>query len=254
MATSQNGWLVTETSTGLDKTFAPVAMPNGVRSGDVAAVLGYVARQFHDRVENLLNGWCWGWAYRAIRGQESGYSNHASGTAVDFNAPRHPLGVRNTFTADQRDEIHKILNEVGNVVRWGGDYSGRVDEMHFEINASAAVVAATAGRLRAPAPPADDLMEEEPMIVPASKDDYVSVPCNGKTSLFISSAFGRTVTVLNIAAVKDANGKNTPEYTSVQKGIRDINPDQPGPIALGGGCRVVQLRYSADHDFTVWCA
>lgn len=103
-------------------------------------------------------------------------------------------------------------------------------------------------------PPPIQEDEDNLMIVPAAADDYVSIPCNGKTLLFISTAFGRKVTVLNIAAVKDNNGQNTPEYTSIQKGLRDINPDQPGPISIGGGCRVIQLRYSADHDFTVWCA
>lgn len=96
--------------------------------------------------------------------------------------------------------------------------------------------------------------EEDVMIVKAAADDYVSVPCNGKTLLFVSTAFGRKVTILNIAAVKDNSGTNDPAYTTVQKGVRDINPDQPGPIAIGPGCRVVQVRYSADHDFTMWCA
>jgi D-alanyl-D-alanine carboxypeptidase-like protein len=62
-------------------------------------------------------------------------SNHASGTAVDLNADRHPLGTSpsKTFNKDQIAEIHKILAETGHLVRWGGDYTGRQDPMHFEI-------------------------------------------------------------------------------------------------------------------------
>ncbi len=40
------------------------------------------------------------------------------------------------------------------MIRWGGDYSGRIDSMHFEVNASAAKVAAVAVKLRAGAAPA----------------------------------------------------------------------------------------------------
>ena len=74
-----------------------------------------------------------GHSYRVITGSTS-LSNHSSGTAIDLNAPRHPLGTSGTFTATQRSHIRSILSSCNGVVRWGGDYSGRKDEMHFEIN------------------------------------------------------------------------------------------------------------------------
>src|SRR5690606_34980535 len=43
--------------------------------------------------------------------------------------------------------LRRILDDLGGVVRWGGDYSGRKDEMHFEINANAARVAQVARSL-----------------------------------------------------------------------------------------------------------
>lgn len=95
--------------------------------------------------------------------------------------------------------------------------------------------------------------EDEPMIAKPAVDDYISVPMNGKTQLFISTGFGRRVKILGYAAVRDNNGSGEGAYTSMQA-IEDINPDQPGPITVGPGCRVVQLRYSADHEFTVWAA
>jgi hypothetical protein len=130
-----------------------VSFPGGVRSGDVATVLSHVANRFHVAVESLEAGSCWGHNYRAVRGQVSGYSNHASGTAIDFNAPKHPIGVPNTFTPAQRAAIHAILAECGGAVRWGGDYSGRVDEMHFEINGGPALVGTIARHLRTPPQP-----------------------------------------------------------------------------------------------------
>lgn len=256
MATSQNGWPVYPDSTGLNKTFAPVAFPNGVRPGDVATLLGHVATAIHERVEPLVSGWCWGYNYRPIRGQSTGFSNHASATAIDVNAPDHPQGKRGTWSPAEVAELRKILAECGGVVRWGGDYSGTLDEMHFEINAGSAAVNTAANHLRANPPagrPLVPLEDDMALIVPAAKDDYVSVPCNGARNLFISTGFDRKVKVLGIAGVTDNTGKGEPGYVKIGNAV-DINPDQPGPIAIDPGCRVVQLRYSADHAFTVWCA
>ena len=134
-ATSQNGWPAGSSSAVPLATLAVGAatFPAGVRRGDVHVVLGYVARRFDREVEALVKGWCWGHSYRVISGSTT-LSNHSSGTAIDLNAPRHPLGTSGTFTATQRSHIRSILNSCNGVVRWGGDYSGRKDEMHFEIN------------------------------------------------------------------------------------------------------------------------
>ncbi|WP_374971397.1 peptidoglycan-binding protein [Terrabacter sp. BE26] len=134
-ATSQNGWPAGSSSTIPLSSLAVggATFPAGVRSDDVHVVLGYVARRFDREVEALVKGWCWGHSYRAISGSTA-LSNHSSGTAIDLNAPRHPLGRSGTFTATQRSHIRSILGACDGVVRWGGDYSGRRDEMHFEIN------------------------------------------------------------------------------------------------------------------------
>lgn len=150
MAVSQNGWSVDppRRSRMVPSTDVRVTVADGP-AGDV---LLWVLEQFHTRVESLeLDGTRgelddWGYASRPIRGSTV-ISNHASATAVDANATRHPLGVAGTFTGDQVTMIHRILSEVDHVVRWGGDYAGRVDEMHFEINANYATVAQVAARL-----------------------------------------------------------------------------------------------------------
>jgi hypothetical protein len=153
MATSQNGYTVRTTSAGLDRSeVAGVTFPNGLRDDDTGYVLRYVAEQLHARVEKARAGWCWGWAYRPIRGQSTGFSNHASATAFDYNAPSHPMGKANTFTSAQRAEIRKILAEVDGVVRWGATYENRPDDMHFEIDAPYAEVQQVAAKLRKPKP------------------------------------------------------------------------------------------------------
>jgi len=150
MVVSQNGW-----AANADRRVIGVApfvvegvdFPGGVRAGDVATVLRYVVERFHREVEPLRAGWCWGFNYRPVTGGGA-LSNHASGTAVDINAPDHGYGAVGTFTRAQVVAIRSILAACGGVVRWGGDYAGTKDEMHFEINSNGTAVANLAVAIR----------------------------------------------------------------------------------------------------------
>lgn len=155
MATSQNGYSVPLTTVSRAKTIHYYALPGGhvgLRQGDAALILLYVANRFHREVQALQWPGVWGFAVRPIRGQTSGYSNHASGTAMDLNAPHHPRQSYDRyrgFTDHQVHTIHSILAATGHTVRWGGDYQSRpYDPMHFEINGSTAAVKAFADKLR----------------------------------------------------------------------------------------------------------
>jgi hypothetical protein len=173
MARSQNGWpVLTESPPRVD--LAP-GVSVSILPGDVAWLLRRVAQFIHANVERLntpvieggrvLPTDDWGWAYRPIRGQETGYSNHASATAIDLNATQHPRGVKRTWTAAEIAEIDRHLAEYEGVVRWGEHYSTTVDGMHFEINATPAQVrrvrtkiqAADAAREAAEMPTADEV-------------------------------------------------------------------------------------------------
>ncbi|UPU15947.1 L-alanyl-D-glutamate peptidase [Stenotrophomonas virus Jojan60] len=167
MAVSQNGWGAAYQVGNTVRDVPPLTklswITGSVRSGDVWTVLNEVARRFNNEVEKINPAESWGYAPRPIRGSSTTLSNHASGTAVDFNAPRHPLGAVNTFSTAQRAAIRRILKDLGGVVRWGGDYTGRKDEMHFEINASAAAVKKVANQIRNGA--------TAPITPPAEKED-----------------------------------------------------------------------------------
>ena len=144
---TQNGW------EGIDDSDDPrlVSFPwvtGQVRDGDVAVVLAHVAERFNAEVEPIDVSSSWGWAYRPVRGHDEGLSNHASGTAVDLNAPLHPMGVRGTFTDEQVAALRSILEAVAPAVAWGGDYADRPDEMHLEIVGGPDVVGEVAARLR----------------------------------------------------------------------------------------------------------
>lgn len=97
---------------------------------EVAPLLIGFARDFHTHVQPLRAGWCWGYAFRAVRGGTTP-SFHSAGLAIDLNAPAHPLGRRGTFDPDRRRMIRALADRYG--LRWGGDYRVRADEMHFEV-------------------------------------------------------------------------------------------------------------------------
>lgn len=196
MPMSQNGWRAgtPEEVGGLDKsTVDGVAFPQGVRRGDVATVLHYVAHQFHVTVEHLVSGWCWGYHYKEIEGSDE-LSNHASGTALDLNAPRHPMGRRGTFSGAQVAGIRRILDYCDGVIRWGGDYTGRADDMHFEIVKGADSVAKLAAKINgtpapAPRPPAGRPAPRPEVAFPLPRGYYFG-PDNGEDAS-VSGVYGR---------------------------------------------------------------
>lgn len=148
---SYNGWPASPDKNAINiQPFGDAVglpFPGGVRGGDVTTVLGYVCVSLHNRVEACVAGWDWGYTYRANVNNPNTLSCHASGTAVDYNAPLHPNGASGTFTAEQRATIYDILAEVQGGVQWGGDYTGTIDEMHFEIIVDAGTLAGIAATL-----------------------------------------------------------------------------------------------------------
>lgn len=187
---SYNGWPASKSPAdfgGLEKvTVAGESFVPGVRAGDVATVLRYVAEQMHLRVEPIVRAdWHqlddWGYSYRPNRNNPRVLSCHSSGTAIDYNATRHPNGKRGTFSSAQVNQIRAILAEVEKSVRWGGDFKGTPDEMHFEIVANAPTLARVAARLRgfspSPAPRPPELEDELPSV-----DEVWSAPIDNADS------------------------------------------------------------------------
>lgn len=87
----------------------------------------------------------WGYAFRDIRGNVGKLSNHSSGTAIDLNAMKHPLGKVGTFPNEKVPMIRALAKKYGLI--WGGDYRNRKDEMHFEVALPPAKVAALIAKL-----------------------------------------------------------------------------------------------------------
>lgn len=163
MTDSQNGWPVLA-SDDLRRWWIPTRKGRALRQengdpvvlplarGAAGYVLVHFATWFNDAVERIDTQDVpddWGWAPRPIRGSST-VSNHASGTAMDLNATRHPLGVPtgSTFTAAQQRKIRRRLRWYRGVIRWGGDYQNRPDAMHYELDRDRRAVRALAAVLR----------------------------------------------------------------------------------------------------------
>jgi hypothetical protein len=135
MKKSQNGWPASPDQKEIGiKVFKIKNTDRKMRlQKDAGVILAAFAAEFHAQVEPIDEGVFddWAYAYREVRGSDTDLSNHASGTAIDLNATKHPLHAENTFTKQQAAKIRELCKKYG--LRWGGDYAKRKDEMHFEV-------------------------------------------------------------------------------------------------------------------------
>ena len=96
---------------------------------------------------NLQPGWCWGGGCRAIKRSDGTLtdtpSNHSWGLALDINAPENVFGGA-THTIPPA--MARLWNTYG--FRWGGDYPGTKDWMHFEFMGTPADAKAMTTRAR----------------------------------------------------------------------------------------------------------
>lgn len=157
MTTSQNGWpALASDSPKLHTWVIPTdvgPLRLRLRNGSAGFLLAHLALWFDQRIEDVDDNYQdgalddWGYAYRPIRGYST-VSNHASGTAMDLNATEHPLGADDTFSdADERRIRTRVDRFFDGCIRWGGEYAGRVDEMHWEIDRPLPEVERVARRL-----------------------------------------------------------------------------------------------------------
>lgn len=155
MPYSYNGWYASPYLSIRPLVIAGEPFTPGVLDNpDVWTVFNYLANRLHNEVEQIVRpDWHqaddWGYSYRYTT-NDTTLSCHSSGTAIDYNATRHPFGVSPyaNFSQAQIDKIHAIIADLPIV--WGGDYrsDSNKDAMHYEIAGSAATVAAAAARIR----------------------------------------------------------------------------------------------------------
>ena len=95
-------------------------------------LVGFAA-EFHASIEPIDEGTLddWGYCFRMVRGQTERLSNHSSGTAIDLNASKHPLGAEHTFTPEKTLAVIALAAKYG--LKSGITYQHRKDPMHFEV-------------------------------------------------------------------------------------------------------------------------
>lgn len=172
MANSYNGWPgIPKASDPRLTVIEPVpGRKFRLRAGDVATIFNWLIKRFHNEVEPIDRGVLddWSYAYRIVVGGSS-LSNHASGTAVDLNATKHPFNTKATanFSGAQILAIRQILADAKvngqDVLRWLDGH----DPMHFEINyisrgGTVANVAALAARIRGASTPPKPTQPTQP--------------------------------------------------------------------------------------------
>lgn len=154
MATSQNDYPVL-TDSDHRLIWWNVPARNGhfrirLRHGSVGFLLVHLLLWISETIEDVTGKILddWGWALRPVRGQTTGYSNHASGSAFDVNSLVHVLGKRGTWKRWQYIKIRaRLLLVYRSCIRAGLDYVNRPDEMHFEIDKEMAKVERRARKL-----------------------------------------------------------------------------------------------------------
>lgn len=131
---SQNGWPASKDPLELQvKSYLVPGTSLKLRCSEkVAPLLIGFAAEFHKLIEPLDGSADdWGYCFRMVRGSQDNLSNHSSGTAIDLNSLKHPLGAVGTFEPGKVPMIRALAKKYG--LRWGGDYQHRKDEMHFEV-------------------------------------------------------------------------------------------------------------------------
>jgi hypothetical protein len=132
MANSQNGFPASKNPNdiGVRSLVVPgTAIKLSVRE-DISPLLLEMARWWGEHIEPLKQEQTFGYNFRPIAGTNV-LSNHSSGTAIDLNSLIHPFGKRGTVPENMRGEITAKAGSLG--LRWGGNFTGKADEMHFEI-------------------------------------------------------------------------------------------------------------------------
>ena len=146
--TSYNGWPASKdrAEIGIKSYTVPGTTVKLACAEKVAPLLIGFAAEFHKLIEPIDgSNDDWGYCYRMVRGSTDKLSNHSSGTALDLNASKHPLGKSGTFDELKVPMLRALAKKYG--LRAGLDYVTRKDEMHFEIALDAAKVAALITKL-----------------------------------------------------------------------------------------------------------
>lgn len=127
-----------------------------IGSGDkiIADLFRYLIFAFNRRVERIAEykaGDDWSYLAKKNANDSRKNSEHGGGVAVDINATQHPNGASSKyvgFTKAQVATIDDILDEMEDVMEWGGNWHSTIDPMHFNLSPGMATDKGKAKMLR----------------------------------------------------------------------------------------------------------
>lgn len=135
---------------------------------EIAPIVEWLLNETSAQGYGLRHGECWGFANRAIRGTNRP-SNHSWGLAVDLNAPANPMSDR--LITDMPPSMVSLWKS--KQFRWGGDYTGRKDAMHYEFMGTPDDARRIAAELGATAPAPAPAGASGPLLRRGAKGDAV---------------------------------------------------------------------------------
>lgn len=148
MATTPNGYAVITDREDCVEYKIKDGLTLPLRGGDHGYVLVKFLVRYDRNIEPLRIDTTFGWAYRVNVNDPNLWSEHAAGTAVDTNSTDHPNGATGTFSADQREQIDRELDNMDGVLKWGGFFRNTKDEMHWELIGTEEEINLVARRLK----------------------------------------------------------------------------------------------------------
>jgi hypothetical protein len=137
----------------------------------IAPVIGHLLDKTLEGGYALKKGECWGFASRPIAGTKRA-SNHSWGLAVDLNSRANPLG--SNLVTDMPRWLPALWKSFG--FRWGGDYKGRKDAMHFEFMGTPADAARLVEQIKHKTPDEEEVMAT---VITRPQGGYIVVQPDG---------------------------------------------------------------------------
>jgi len=146
--TSSNGWTASADPNEIGVKSYPV---KGTKiklrcASKCAPLLVGFAEEFHELIEPIDEGSLddWGYCFRMVRGSLNNLSNHSSGTAIDLNASKHPLGklgvglsaaeLKSMSFTEQQQKLTDLFG--GAASRNAETFQGRMDRLKTAFNES----------------------------------------------------------------------------------------------------------------------
>ena len=148
---STRGWGPGWPNPHVDRIVTAVCGANRVKlpvRAEIAVLVQRLVADLEHQHGPFHPGQCWGFANRAIRGSTTP-SNHSWGLAIDLDAPSNPMTTNPRAPHTIGSYASGVAAKYG--FRWGGDYVGRKDYMHFEFMGTPASATALARGVRPPA-------------------------------------------------------------------------------------------------------